>query len=277
MRDAECVALLQWMLPQLRLRWPGFRKVRRQVCKRIERRLRELQLPDAAAYRAYLETHEEERRVFDGFCRISISRFYRDRWVFDRLRDSVLPELAALARSRGDDAFCCWSAGCASGEEVYTLKMIHRLCVAPRFVDLSFRLIATDCDETMLQRARQGCYSFSSLKDLPRDWLVECFDRRDDLFCVRDEFRDGIDFRLQDIRQEMPDGPFHLILCRHLVFTYFDEPLQRTILTSLLERLVPSGILVTGKQEPLPPGASGIEELQPKSGIYRQIPQHDVD
>lgn len=270
MRDAECVALLQWMLPQLQLRWLGFRKVRRQVCKRIERRMRELHLPDTAAYRAYLEAHEAERSVFDGFCRISISRFYRDRGVFDCLRDSILPELAALARSRGDEALRCWSAGCASGEEVYTLKIVWSLSVAARFPDLPLRITATDCDATLLERARQGCYSFSSLKDLPREWVSAAFDVRGDLFCLRDEYRPEIAFRQQDIRNEMPDGPFHLILCRHGAFTYFEEGLQRRILSELLARLVRSGVLVVGKQEPLPSGVTGLSQCGSRMGIYRR-------
>lgn len=270
MRDAECVALLQWMLPQLQLRWPGFRKVRRQVCKRIERRMRELRLPAVAAYRAYLEAHEAERSVFDGFCRISISRFYRDRGVFDCLRDSILPELAAQARRRGDEALRCWSAGCASGEEVYTLKIVWGLSVAPRFPELPLHITATDSDATLLERCRQGCYPFSSLKDLPREWISAAFEVRGDVFCVRDEYRREIDFLQQDIRIQAPDGPFDLILCRHMAFTYFEEGLQRRILAELLARLAPAGVLVVGKQEPLPDEAAGLSECGTRTGIYRR-------
>jgi hypothetical protein len=80
---AECVRLLQWGLPKLGLEWRGFRKIRRIVRRRIERRLAELHLPDTAAYRRYLETHSEEWRVLDRACRIPVSRFYRDRAVFE--------------------------------------------------------------------------------------------------------------------------------------------------------------------------------------------------
>ncbi len=271
------MALLQWLLPRLELRWPGFRKVRGQVCKRIDRRMRELQLPDADSYRAYLETHDAEWRVVDGYCRISISRFYRDRGVFDCLRDAILPELAALARARGDGELRCWSAGCASGEEVYSLTMVWKLCLAGRRADLAFRVLATDCDATMLDRARLGCYQPSSLKDLPKQWLAAAFDHRSGALCVRDEYRAGVEFLLQDIRREMPDGPFHLILCRHVAFTYFDESVQRRVLADLVERLVPGGVLVTGKQEPLPPGADGLAEWGTHMGIYRRICERAAD
>lgn len=84
-RDAQWVSFLQWALPRLGLRWPGFRKVRRQVIKRIARRIEALQLGDLDSYRRYLETHEQEWLRLDDFCRITISRVYRDRRVFDSL------------------------------------------------------------------------------------------------------------------------------------------------------------------------------------------------
>jgi len=102
MTDQDCVRFLQWALPQLQLRWPGFRRVRRQVCKRIDRRLRTLELADLAAYQEYLSHHSEEWRYLDALCRITISRFYRDREVFQRLERQVLPELARNARARGE-------------------------------------------------------------------------------------------------------------------------------------------------------------------------------
>ena len=100
MNDLDCVQFLQWALPKMRMRWPGFRKVRRQVCKRVDRRLRRLGLVGVAAYRAYLDDHPDEWSELDQLCRIPISRFYRDRGVFDLLRDDVLPSLAADTRAR---------------------------------------------------------------------------------------------------------------------------------------------------------------------------------
>ena len=111
MKDADCVRFLQWLLPQLQMRWPRFRKVRRQVCRRIDRRLIELGLADIAAYQEWIVLHPQELQVLDDFCRITISRFYRDRGVFDYLRRFILPDLAADAQANGRSQVCCWSAG----------------------------------------------------------------------------------------------------------------------------------------------------------------------
>ena len=97
MKDEQCVRFLQWALPQLHMRWPGFRKVRKQVCKRVSARMRDLSLTDIDGYKVYLQDHTDEWVELDALCRITISRFYRDQGVFAILQQQVLP---ALARHR---------------------------------------------------------------------------------------------------------------------------------------------------------------------------------
>jgi chemotaxis protein methyltransferase CheR len=271
MKDPDCVQFLQWALPRMQMRWPGFRKVRRQVCKRIDRRLSELRLADVSAYREYLQAHQEEWSVLDSFCRIPISRFYRDRGVFDHLRDHILPGLATMARAKGDRSLQCWSAGCASGEEVYTVNLLWMLHLGSRFPDLQLRITATDSDPNMLDRARRGCYPASSLKDIPEDWLSAAFKESGRCWCLKPEFRNDIAFAQQDLRHDVPAGRFHLVLCRHLAFTYFDGALQRETLARILTKLVPGGILVTGKQEPLPIQLAELQACEPQMGIYRKL------
>jgi chemotaxis protein methyltransferase CheR len=266
MQDSECVAFLEWALPHLGLRWRGFRRVRGQVCKRLGRRLRALGIATLADYRVHLATHADEWRALDRLCRVTISRFYRDRAVFDELAGSVLPLLAGRALDDGGGVLRCWSAGCASGEEAYTLAAVVALRLRPRFPALRLRLVATDVDAALLARARRGRYAPGSLKELPADLRAGALVRVDGDYEVRPELRDGVEFRCEDIREHQPDEPFHLVLCRNLVFTYFDEALQRRLLPRLCERIVPGGFLVLGSHESLPepsglvaaPGARSI-------------------
>jgi chemotaxis protein methyltransferase CheR len=269
MNDSECVQFLQSVLPRLHMRWPGFRKVRKHVCKRIGRRMRELDLADTAAYADYLAAHPEEWQRLDGLCRISISRFYRDRGVFDALRDTVLPDLADAARRRGDDAIRIWSAGCASGEEPYTLQLLWTLSLAQQFPDVTLRITATDADERLLDRAARGVYPRGCLKELPTAWIAEAFEEYRDGFHIRSEFRNGVSFERQDVRDQAPDGPFDLILCRYLAFTYFDVALQRSMLERLIARLRTGGYLVIGKQEALPDAMPGLGVLDRRLPIFR--------
>jgi chemotaxis protein methyltransferase CheR len=209
--------------------------------------------------------------LLDELCRISISRFYRDRRVFDLLRDEVLVELATSATARGDNQIAAWSLGCASGEEVYTLKLIWELGLQRRFPSLSLSITASDANPHMLKRAQQGRYPTSSVKDFPEEWMPLAFEEADGEFRIREPFRGGIEFVPQDVRQQQPAGPFDLILCRHLVFTYFEESLQAEVLRQITARLRSNGVLVIGKQETLPPSAisNALHAIWPRSGIYR--------
>lgn len=255
MNDADCVAFLQWALPHLGLQWPGYRRVRGQVCKRIDRRIRALELSGPAAYRAHLGEHATEWAVLDALCSIPISRFYRDRAIFDALGEQVLPELAERASARAPTVVRCWSAGCASGEEPFTLSLLWDQRVGPRYPQTTLAIVATDVDEHLLERARTACYAGSSLRELPADWIDRAFDRRGDVYCLRDHWKACIEFRHQDIRVEQPAGEFDLVLCRNVAFTYFSEPVQRAVLAHIAERLRSDGFLVIGRHESLPSDA----------------------
>lgn len=270
MTDEDCIAFLRWCLPQLRLRWPGYRKVRRLVGKRLNRRIAELGLADLGAYRDLLLRDPREWSCLQAICRIPISRFYRDRGVFDAIGQRILPNAAGNAIERGDKTVRCWSAGCASGEEPYTISLIWRYQVAPHCAAAGLRSIATDADETMIARAKDGCYARSSLKELPREWVEDAFAVSGGLLCLAPAFRREVDFALQDIREAMPEGPFDIILCRNLAFTYFEKGLQLGILARLKDRLRADGILVLGMHEMLPAGACGFVLAEHRLPIYRR-------
>ncbi|HYB73795.1 MAG TPA: CheR family methyltransferase [Candidatus Sulfotelmatobacter sp.] len=271
MKDSDCVLFLQWCLPKLRLRWPGFRKVRRQVCRRIDRRIAALGLRDLPAYRAYLEGHPAEWRVLDALCRISISRFYRDKGVFQCLERDVLPDLARAVALRGEADVRCWSAGCAAGEEPYTLAVLWRLRLAHQFPALGLKILATDADPHAIERAVEGCFPAGNLKELPEELLAAALVPAAHGFRVREAFRAPVTFLEQDLRVAAPDERFHLVLCRNLAFTYFDDALQRETLRRIEERLSLEGALVIGRRERLPEGASGFELWGRAAEIYRRV------
>ena len=270
MSDPELVAFLRWALPRLGLRWPGYRKVRARVRKKLNERLRELGLPDIAAYQDCLVAHPQEWAVLDELCRISISRFHRDRDIFDHLRRVVLPGLAERASERGAEAVRCWSAGCASGEEPYTLRILWERELPAERGRVPLRVVATDVDERLLERAREGRYPASSLKELPRELLQTAFVRDGEQFRLRDELRAGVEFHRQDIREVMPAGPFDLVLCRNLAITYFDEEGQREVLRGIDERLVAGGYLVVGAHESLPVGVSGLVSCPTRPELWQK-------
>jgi len=270
MTDSDCIGFLQAALPRLGLRWPGFRKVRGLVCKRLAKRLRELNLPDLAAYRAILDSRPGEWAILDGYCRIPISRFYRDREIFEQIEHVVLPALAEAAVAAGRSELACWSACCASGEEPYTLAILWRLRLQQQFPGLGIGIIATDIDAQVLQRARTGCYRASSLKALPPELLAEAFTRSGEQLCIRGEYR-AIGIIQQDIRQTVPEGEFDLVLCRNAVLTYCEPALQREIMGRVVARLRSGGALVVGIHESLPENIPGFVPWPGARAIYRRL------
>ena len=252
MEDTKCVRFLQWALPNLNMRWRGFRKVRGQVCKRIDRRIKELSLPDIESYRTYFVHNPQEWHILDHFCRITISRFYRDPLVFDYLGTDVFPVLLHSMVEQKERVMRIWSAGCASGEEPYTIALLWHFLVHPIYPDLHVEIVATDIDPMVIKRAEKGCYQESSLRNVPAEWLAHAFDRQKNLHVLKQPFRRNVQFLELDIRKEAPEGPFHIIFCRNLAFTYFDFELQRLVLEKFHEKLKKGGVLVTGPHEKIP-------------------------
>jgi chemotaxis protein methyltransferase CheR len=269
MSDTDCVMFLQWALPQLGLSWAGFRKVRRQICKRVKRRMNDLSLADFAAYRARLEADPAEWRVFDECCHITISRFFRDRGVFEILRRHILSDITARARREGRDARI-WSVGCASGEEPYTLKILWDEEVAPAYPDPRLSITATDIDDAALARARAACFEATSLRELPPHLISQCFDRVGALLCVKPRHREAIEFLHQDVRIEAPRSLFDLVLCRNMAFTYFAPPLQKEALARIIGQLAPDGYLVIGVHERLPGYGAELVPVTGAPQIFRK-------
>jgi chemotaxis protein methyltransferase CheR len=229
--------------------------------------LSELGLDDLAAYRTHLERNPGEWAVLEQLTHITISRFHRDRGAFAFLQREVLPALTSEVIVRGSDTLEVWSAGCASGEEPYTIAIIWELELAHRFPSIEIRILATDVDDVMLTRARHGCYTYGSLKELPERWRAAAFVQRDRLHYLRDEFKGAVSIERHDIRSP-PPRQFDLVMCRNLVFTYFELELQRAIASRLARALRPGGALVLGAHEALPAGVCQFEPWSVSEPIY---------
>jgi len=150
-----------------------------------------------------------------------------------------LPALAVEAQNKGKNTLHCWSIGCASGEEPYTLVILWHYLLASQFPNMRLHIVATNIDPHLLKRCHKACYPPSSIKNLPDNMRNTAFTPVVDHYCLQHVFKTGVDFLQQDIQTTMPRGPFHLVLCSNLVFTYFDEELQRKILCEIQARLCP--------------------------------------
>jgi chemotaxis protein methyltransferase CheR len=173
--------------------------------------------------------------------------------------------LVVQASVRNETRLRFWSAGCASGEESYTLELMFALVDV--LMHCEREILTTDADPQLLVRARRAFYPGSSLRELPVKWCAAS-DRSGEEFCLSQEYRTAARFLAMDIRQDIPDGCFDLVLCCNLVFTYFQTPLQAVIAQRLAEVLVPGGLLLLGFHESLPTAIPGLTQERP--WLYRR-------
>jgi chemotaxis protein methyltransferase CheR len=197
-------------------------------------------------YRDYQDLLRRDPTEYDRLLdrlTINVSQFFRDPEAFQAIARSVLPVLVKNRRAN------IWSAGCANGEEPYSLAMLfnERLPVGKQT-----RIWATDIDPAVLVRAQAGLYKDASLADVPFMLRQKYLTRQGELWAVDPALKTGISFQRHDLTGEMPTGPFDLIVCRN-VMIYFNRQLQETLLRGFHKLLAPEGFLMLGKTEVLLP------------------------
>jgi len=267
----RCTEFLKWALPQLGLRWEGYRRVKRQVCKRINARLENLQIRSYDSYKEYLATHPGEWDILDDMMHISISSFFRDDKSWEFLGDKLLPLLAANAIDE-NRPLRCWSAGCASGEEPYSLAILYHQKLLQSFPNLDLQLIATDANRDLLSRAAKACYPAGNVKNVPEKWLQESFVKKNSEYSLKNHIRDIVVFQKQDIRKEMPEGQFDLVFCKNLVGMYFASEKAIDVFNHIAKRILPGGYLLTGNHEPVPvDNISGIQIYNRGLNIFQVL------
>lgn len=237
--------------------------MRGTVEKRLRRRVAELGLSSFLEYEVYLGEHPGEWAWVEPRCRISISRFARDRAVYERLVRVHLPACAVAARARGQDVLRVWSAGTASGEEAHGVAIAWELELQARHPGLRLEVLGTDADPVVLARAERAVYPAGSLRELPEHYREAAFVPRADQWVLLDRFRVHVRFNQADLRNGCPPGNFDLVLCRNLAFTYFAEPLQRQVIAAMMAVLSPAGVLVVGDGEKVPEGSAELEAIEP--------------
>lgn len=243
-----------------------WRKYRRHAArKHLDTRLRELGLGDYESYIDLLQRDAAETERLPDLLRVTVSRFFREREHWDFLAERVLPELLAQKR---DGPLRAWCAGCCNGEEPYSLALLF-LWMAGRdnsapVRETGIEILATDIDPEVLERAREGVYGRSSLRELPDELAAKHFDRRGDEYRLHEEVRRIVRFELHNLREDEPPSRIDLLLCRYLVFTYYTGKRRLQAAERLWRSLAPGGFLMVGRKDRL--GPRELELFEPWEG-----------
>ena len=264
---------LRKLLDHLDRPWAGFRKVRKGVKKRLHRHMLAIPCRSIEAYLAKIDKDPLLRAECENRLTVTISRFFRDRLLWDQLTRHILPELALRFNGR----LSAWSAGCANGEEPYSLAMVWQT-VADTLTDAgTLRIVATDANAPCLARAKVGRYPQSSLKEVPetyrRRWFQKVAGKAQ--WKIAAELENRILWQAHQLLDPPPEGIFHLILLRNNLLTYYQGDKMQAAFQRIAARLAKGGILIVGAHEHPPLGQQPLQRDKSCPLVFR-LPEHSL-
>ena len=238
---------------------------RSSLMRRVLVRMQMIDVKDFAAYLDFLQVDAEEfTRLFNTIL-INVTSFFRDPPTWDYLRDELLPRIVGPAGS--SEQIRVWSAGCASGEEAYSVAMLLAEAIGPAAFRERVKIYATDVDEDALNQARHAIYSGRAVEEVPAPLRDKYFDRQDDKFVFSKELRRTVIFGRHDLIQDAPISRVDLLICRNCLM-YFNTEAQARILGRFHFALMPGGILFLGKAETLLAQSVTFEPLDVKRRVF---------
>jgi two-component system, chemotaxis family, CheB/CheR fusion protein len=245
------------------------------LIRRIARRMTLTHNSTLEKYAELLDGNPDELNALVDALLIKVTEFFRDEEAFDYLRADILPAIIRQAAGR-DHSLRVWSAGCATGEEPYSLAILLADLVRPRVPleprvpsEWKIKIFATDADDHAIQFARRAVYPVNVLKRVPEPVLRQHFERTDLGYQVSKQLRQMVIFGHQDLSRGVPFPRMDLVVCRNLLI-YFTPELQQEIMNLFAYSLNQvSGYLFLGKAETVRPSRANYELVNKKWKVYR--------
>ncbi len=209
----------------------------------------------------------EIRKLVDALT-INVTEFFRNHTTYAKLRDIALPGI--FGTKKDDKTIKIWSAGCASGEEPYSISIMLKRFFPEELEKFNISLVATDVDEKILKKAGEGIYTRDKLAGVNPMLIEAFFDHEEGRYRLSDDIKKMVSFRREDIfREEMPGGN-DLIICRNMLI-YFSKEKQEWVLKEFWKNLNPGGFLILGRAEILIGESRKLfTTICPRERIYRK-------
>lgn len=258
----------QQLLQYLGLSWKGYRKVRKGVKKRIRRHMQGMGCQDMSSYLVEMDKSDDIKRQCEQMMTVSISRFFRDRRLWEVLEQETLPQLIKAHQEK----LAVWSAGCACGEEVYSLKILWDQLMTSFALLPKLEIIATDMNPACLERAVKAIYSSSSLKELPLQFRSLYFNELSGMkrYAVRTSLKREILWQEHNLGSDPPAQQFHLIFLRNNLLTYYQDEFKKIAFEKVLNCLSDYGILIIGSREDLPVERPDLTPLNSLPYVFKK-------
>jgi chemotaxis protein methyltransferase CheR len=227
----------QWVLKEYNINLSAYKS--NQLHRRILSLMSRVGVSTVDEYIALLKKDSSQKQKFLDFITINVSEFFRNPEIFDELAEKLRTELLDKSSS-----LKVWSAACSIGAEPYSLAMIlDNLSPNGRH-----KIVATDIDNTIIERAKQGEYTFSEVKNVKKDYLNKYFKITGDKYIIEQKIKNMVTFKKHDLILENYEKEFDLIVCRNVVI-YFNQDVKDEIYKKFSASLKKGGMLFVGATE----------------------------
>jgi chemotaxis methyl-accepting protein methylase len=238
--------------------------------RRIKARLFAIHLDNLSQYLKFLEKHPEEYRKLAEALLINVTKFFRQRKVWEKI-NYLLDILIREKIRKNNKRIRLWSAGCATGEEAYSLAILLSEVLGDKIEEFYPKIYASDLDEGALAIARNGIYEKGKVEDVGSKLKAKYFEKKGEVYQVKEEIKKLIDFQRGDLFLPSPYKFIDMVLCRN-VQIYFSREGQERIVKNIHQSLKPGGYLILGEVESMPPTfTEAFLPLYQKLRIFQKI------
>ncbi len=265
-RDESFETLLLFLLESRGFDFTGYK--RSTLLRRVKHRMDQVGISSYPEYHEYLQQHQEEFSFLFNTILINVTSFFRDAAAWEYVSADVLPRM--IAAKGAHEPIRAWSAGCASGEEAYTLAMVLVEALGMSQFRERVKVYATDVDEDALRKARQGSFVEKDLEDVPAGLREKYFETNGGRYLFRGDLRRTVIFGRHDLLQDAPISRIDLLVCRNTLM-YFEAETQARILARLHYALDDRGFLFVGKAEMLLSRDSIFAPLDLKYRVFTKV------
>jgi two-component system CheB/CheR fusion protein len=266
--DAPLEALLAYLKRERGFDFTGYKRT--SLERRIRKRMQEVGVADYGEYRAYLEVQQDEFAVLFDTILINVTGFFRDPPAWEFLSEQIVPQL--LESIDDDDPIRVWCAGCASGEETYTMAMVLAEALGDEAYMRRVKIYATEVDEDALSQARLARYTAKQVESVPPRLLDRYFERVDGRYSINKDMRRTIIFGRNDLTQDAPISRVDLLVCRNTLM-YFNGETQARVLNRFHFALNPWGYLFLGKSEMLITDSDVFRPVNLRRRVFAKVPK----
>jgi two-component system CheB/CheR fusion protein len=244
--------------------------------RRIQKRMQMLPIVGYNNYSDYLQANPQEFSYLFNLIEINVTSFFRDAQTWDYIATKVIPDI--IANKSESEPIRVWSAGCASGEEIYSLAILLAEALGVEQFQARVTIFATDIDDDALQQARRGMYSVYNVANISLNRLKNYFQLADNAYVFHKHLKPKIIFRQHNLIKDAPMSKIDLLMCRN-VLIYLNIEAQIRVLARFYFSLIDSGFLCLGKAELLPINGSMpiFNLINHQNHIFNKVPKQNLD